>query len=95
MKWLRLLAQIGEGEVELPKPGLTDASITTGLQIVFGVVGAAAVIILVIAGIQYSVSLGNPEATGRLRNTIIYAGVGLAVCVLAFSIVTFVLDAIL
>lgn len=93
---LRLLfAQIGEGEVNIPKPGLTDSSITTVLQIVFGVVGAAAVIVLVIAGIQYSVSLGNPEATGKLRNTIIYAGVGLAVCVLAFSIVTFVLDAII
>ena len=95
MRALHILAQISEGEVDIPKPGLTDASITTALQIVFGVVGAAALIILVIAGIQYSVSLGNPEATGRLRNTIIYAGVGLAVCVLAFSIVTFVLDAII
>lgn len=94
MWWLNRLAQITEGEVELPKPALTSTSITVALQIVFGIVGGAALIVLIISGIQYSVSLGNPEATSKLRNTIIYAGVGLAVCVLAFSIVTFVLDRI-
>jgi hypothetical protein len=95
MQWLYRLAIISEGDVDIPKPGLTDASITTVLQIVFGLLGGAAVIVLIIAGIQYSVSLGNPEATGKLRNTIIYAGVGLAISLAAFSIVTFVLDAII
>lgn len=55
------------------------------------IVGAISVIVLIIAGLMYVLSAGNPEQTKRAKDAILYAAVGLAVAVLAFAIVNFVL----
>lgn len=67
-----------------------DSSVATALQIIMGVFGAIAVIVIIIAGIQFMLSQGDPAKTNTARNTIIYAAVGLAICALAFTIVSFV-----
>lgn len=56
------------------------------------IVGAISVIVLIIAGLMYVLSTGNPEQTKRAKDAIIYAAIGLAVSVLSFAIVNFVLD---
>lgn len=61
------------------------------LQIALGVIAALAVIYIIISAIRYSVSVGDPQATAKLRGSLIYAGVGLAVVVGAEAIVTFAL----
>lgn len=61
------------------------------LQTTFGIMAAGAVIYIIIASIRYTTSLGDPQATGQFRQSIIYAGVGLAVAVSAEIVVTFVL----
>jgi lysylphosphatidylglycerol synthetase-like protein (DUF2156 family) len=82
---------ISENDIKVPKPDLTDASITGILQVVFGVAGSVALIILILAGLKYSLSLGDTQQVAKAKDAIIYAAIGLFICALAFSIVTFIL----
>lgn len=76
----------------LPKINANDGQITAVLQIVFGVIGVIALVIIVLAGLQLTVSVGNPEAAAKARKTLIYAVLGLMVAISAELIVTFVLN---
>lgn len=58
--------------------------------IVRGIAGAIALLVIVIAGIKYITSQGNPQEVAKAKNAIIYAGVGLVVLLLADAIVAFV-----
>lgn len=84
-----LAALIKSGEVDIPKPEITQSSISNVLSIVFGVAGGIALIIVIIAGIKFMTSQGEPQALAKARNTIIYALIGLVICIAAFSIVSF------
>ena len=73
---------------------LTDdgsGSLQAILKLLFGTLGAISVLVLIIAGIRLTTSRGNPDAIAKLRNTIIYAGVGLAVAIGAAVILQFVI----
>ena len=59
------------------------------LSVVFGVAGGVALIIIIVAGIKFMTSQGEPQAIAKARNTIIYALIGLVICIAAFSIVNF------
>lgn len=85
------LAQVTSGDIEIPKANLTQGSVESALQIAFGLGGAIALIIITIAGLRYVVSAGDPASATKARNAIIYALIGLVVCLTAFSIITFVL----
>jgi hypothetical protein len=56
--------------------------------------GAAAVLIMLVAGIQYITSDGDSNQISSAKQTIIYALIGLIVIVLAVSIIEFVLNKI-
>lgn len=56
------------------------------------ILGAISVVIIIIAGIMYTVSGGDAAAVTKAKNTIMYAVVGLVVALLAYAIVNFVLD---
>ena len=77
--------------VGLPIVGANNGSLTSILQIVFGIIGSVAVLIIVIAGLQLITSGGNPESVKKARDTILYAVVGLVIVVSAEIIVTFFL----
>ncbi len=57
-----------------------------------GVVGVAAVIVMIIGGVYFVISQGDAAKITRACNTIIYGLVGLIIAVLAFAIVNFVLQ---
>lgn len=61
---------------------------------VFSVVGIVAVGMIIFGGIRYSISRGDPGKLKLAKDTIMYALIGLVVTLLAFSIVTFVLNGI-
>ncbi len=88
-----LAAIIESDDVNIPK-GNPTAAMPTILQIVFAVAGGTALLIIAIAGLRMVMSQGNPEGFSRARNTVIYALIGLVVCVSAFAIVTFVIGRI-
>jgi len=75
----------------LPHQSSADSSdIKTGLQILFGIVGALALLFITISGLRYVVSGGNPDRAARAKDGIIYALVGLVIAVMAEAIVSFV-----
>lgn len=76
--------------VNLPKPDTTGDQIQNLLSIVFTFMGAIAVIVVIIAGISYILSAGDPQKTAKAKDTIVYALIGLAVAILANTIVLFV-----
>ena len=94
----RILAQIQieEGDLKIPKPDLLDpvnaqSSVGTALELAFGILGSAAFVVMVIAGMRFVLSRGNPDGIAKARNTIVYSAVGLIISMLSFAIVRFVL----
>ncbi len=61
------------------------------LEIVFGLLGSISLLIIILAGIKYITSQGEPDKVARAKDTIIYAAIGLAVSLSAYGIVTFVI----
>jgi hypothetical protein len=55
------------------------------------IAGAAAVIVMVAAGITYISSQGDPEKTKKAKNAILYAVAGLVIIVLGQAIINFVI----
>lgn len=84
-------AILTEPELPIPKNGLTTGTIANVLQVVFGVAGGIALIVIVRAGFKYVISQGEPQEIEKAKNSILYAVAGLAVSIVAYSIVAFVL----
>lgn len=80
-------ADTGESTIFGPDGVLTDV-----INILSIIIGVAAVIVIIIAGIQYMLSTGDPTKTNNAKNAIIYALVGLGVAVVARVVVAFVLQ---
>lgn len=65
--------------------------ITKIVSVLSVVVGIAAVIVIIIAGIQYMLSTGDATKVNNAKNAILYAIVGVVVAALAQVIVVFVI----
>jgi ABC-type Fe3+ transport system permease subunit len=61
------------------------------VNILLYILGAIAVVMIVIGGIRYTTSNGDSSAITSAKNTILYSVIGLVVAILAYSIVNFVL----
>src|SRR3989344_191390 len=70
--------------------GLFGQIITAFLPAILAIAGFITVIIIVISGIQFIMSSGNPEAAAAARGRLIFAIVGFAVIALAFAILQIV-----
>lgn len=64
----------------------------TIVNILLFILGAIAVIMIVIGGIKYTTSNGDSSAITSAKNTILYSVVGLVVAILAYAIVNFVVS---
>lgn len=64
------------------------------VNVILFVLGAIAVIMIIIGGIRYVVSAGDSSAITGAKNTILYAVIGLVVAILAFAIVNFVVNSL-
>jgi len=76
------------GSTGLPQSVLSTNSTQGIFEIVFGVMGSVAVIVILVSAIQLIISQGSPDAITKARNTLIYAAVGLAVAISAEIIVS-------
>lgn len=85
----RILATIIVDPKPLPQPGST--SVTKILNIVLSVMAALAFLMLVIAGLRYTISQGDATRVADSRRMMIYTLVGLIVIALAATVVNFVL----
>jgi type IV secretion system pilin len=76
----------------LPKVAADKGSLAVLLNIVFGVLAAASLLVLVIAGLRYVMSGGDPNTMTKTKNTIIYSAIGLVVAMSGFAMVAFLLS---
>ena len=63
------------------------------IKVVMGILGAVAVLLIVVAGIMYMTSGGDEGRVEKAKNWIIYAIVGLVVAILGYAIVSLVTSA--
>lgn len=77
-----------------PQVQADDNALRTFLMFVFGILGAVAIIIIMISAIKFATSGGDPQATTKARQTIIYALVGLVVAIAAEAAVILLLGRI-
>ena len=64
------------------------------ISTVYTWIGIVAVIVIVIGGVRYMVSAGNPQKIQSAQKTILYAVIGLIVTLAAFAITNFVIAAL-
>ena len=97
MKALQYLAAAAEslkGQTE-NAGGNGDLAGTVGLtlNVVYVVVGVIAVIFIIIGGINYKTSQGDPGKVKKAKDTVLYGIIGLIIALLAFAITAFVMNA--
>lgn len=86
----KLIAIIAPSEVNVPKADPSTA-LPKILTIVFATAGAVSLLIITIAGFRLVMSQGNPEGLSKARTAIIYALLGLLICISGTIIVRFVM----
>ena len=64
----------------------------TGLNLAFGIIGAAAVLIIVLAGMRLVFARDNAESITKSRNTVIYAAIGLIIVASAAAITNLIIS---
>jgi|SRR5690606_19325652 len=95
MKSITSIAQIFqevENQINIPRAEAGASQVQTVLQIVFQVSGVIAVLVITIAGLSYILAGGDPQRVSRAKDAIMYAIIGLVVSILAYAIVTFVIN---
>ena len=92
---LRLAVTIDTGSgqntttVNIPTANEADL-LTNGLNVIYFLAGAVAVIVIIFAGIMYTTSSGDAGRVAKAKNLITYSIVGLIVVLVAFTITSFV-----
>lgn len=88
---LNYLAQIDVSPLPNPTDTTSGARLIAVINIALVIIGSVSVLIIVLAGIRYTISRGDPQAINKSKNTIIYAVLGLVIAMSAGGIVNFVL----
>lgn len=82
----------GAGGKGVGKNALND-KLKVVVNVLLFILGAIAVIMIVVGGIRYALSGGDQAQITAAKNTILYAVIGLVVAILAYAIVSWVLGA--
>lgn len=85
-----IAAKVDPSQVGIPQVG-ADKVLSGVLNTVYFAAGIAAVIVIIICGILYSVSQGDAAKTKRAKDGILYSVVGLVVIMMAFVITNFII----
>lgn len=68
-----------------------QGSIGSILSVVYTVIGIVAVVMIILGGVNYAMSQGDPGKVKKGKDTIMYGIIGLIIVLLAFAITNFVL----
>ncbi|MBQ6394356.1 hypothetical protein IJH97_01185 [Candidatus Saccharibacteria bacterium] len=79
-----------ECNVEVTSKSIWDVAAQV-INVVLAVLGVATVIVIIIGGVNYVLSQGDPAKVKRAKDTIMYGVIGLIIALLAYAIVNFVL----
>lgn len=64
------------------------------LSAIFGILGIIAAVVIIIAGVLYMISAGDPGKVATAKKAILYAVIGLIVALSAYAITNFILGAL-
>jgi hypothetical protein len=92
MSLLHFVAQQLVDPNSLPQPKADTNTLGRILTELFTIIGAVAFLMLVITGLRYVLSQGEPNKTAELRRQIFYLALGLAIAASADLIVTLVVN---
>lgn len=87
---LQVAQKIDAGAVGIPNGG-GESLLTNILNLFYFITGVVAVVMIIIAGLMYTVSSGDASRIARAKNMILYSVVGLIVIMSAFAITNFVI----
>ena len=94
-----IIVQLAKAEADKYTKGEKDYTLNTAIiniiNAVIGVLGLVCVVVMIIGGVNYMTSSGDAGKVKKAKDTILYGVIGLAVCVLAFAIVNFVISNII
>ena len=91
MDWRSVASSI-EDQVNNANQGESlETDVGSIINMIISFVGIVAVIVIIIGGVNYMLSQGDPNKIKKAKDTILYGVIGLVVVVLAFAIVNFVL----
>jgi len=76
-------------DTNLPQVNADGSTLNTILQIIIGIVAALSVLFIVIGGLRFVLSDGDPQGASKARSTVVYALVGLVIAISAEAIVAF------
>ena len=71
-----------------------EGDISNGIKGALIIIGVVAVIFIIVGGVNYMTSQGDPSKITKGKKIMITGIVGLIICVIAFAIVNFVLIAL-
>ena len=91
MRYMEFFAGLLGKADALGVPRNNDVDIMKFVNLAFWVAGVVAVIIVIIAGINYSLSAGDPAKTASAKNTILYAVIGLVIIANAIAITGYII----
>lgn len=74
------------GSTITSETGLVGTLLSEILPIVLVIAGFVTVIMIILSGLQFVTSNGNPEAAAAARSRLLYAVIGFAIVVLSFAI---------
>lgn len=91
MDWRLVVASI-QGQVnEVNQGDSLEADVGSVINMIIYGIGIVAVIVIIIGGVNYMLSQGDPNKIKKAKDTILYGVIGLVVVLIAFAIVNFVL----
>ena len=84
------LTKIQSGD--LPRTKANEAAIVDIKNIVLGIVGALALLMIVVSGLRYITASGDPQQASKAKDGLIFALIGLLLVIIADAIVSFVVN---
>lgn len=91
MKYMEFFAGLLGKADALGVPQNNDVDIMKFINLALWVAGIIAVIVVIIAGINYSLSSGDPAKTASAKNAILYSVIGLVIIASAIAITGYII----
>lgn len=83
--------KLNPDEIGLPtSTGSVSQGFTNIINLLLGLIGALAVIFIIIGGLQIATAAGNPARLKQGREAVIYSVIGIVVALMAYGVVAFI-----
>lgn len=91
MRYMEFFAGLLGKADALGVPQNNDVDIMKFVDLALWAAGIIAVIVVIIAGINYSLSSGDPSKTASAKNAILYSVIGLVIAASAIAITKYII----